>query len=111
MRGTVDIDVEPQARRGTNLPRMGDFNRSVVLDSIRRSRTGLSRVELGHSTGLSAQTVSNICRKLIDQQLVVEAGKASGAFSVLYAVPVILLYALVSRGMGASFTLSGAIKG
>ena len=33
------------------------------------------------------------------------------AFSVLYSVPVILLYALVSRGMGASFTLSGAIKG
>lgn len=74
----MDSDVEPQARRGTNLPRMGDFNRSVVLDSIRRSRTGLSRVELGHSTGLSAQTVSNICRKLIDQQMVVEAGKASG---------------------------------
>lgn len=33
------------------------------------------------------------------------------AFSVLYSVPVILLYVLVSRGMGSSFTMSGAIKG
>ncbi|MBX0299831.1 MULTISPECIES: carbohydrate ABC transporter permease [unclassified Cryobacterium] len=33
------------------------------------------------------------------------------AFSVLYSVPVILLYVLVSRGMGGSFTMSGAIKG
>lgn len=68
---------DPHARRGTNLPRMGDFNETVILDSIRRSRAGLSRVELVHSTGLSAQTVSNICRRLIDRDLVVEAGKAS----------------------------------
>jgi multiple sugar transport system permease protein len=33
------------------------------------------------------------------------------AFSALYSVPVILLYVLVSRGMGGSFTMSGAIKG
>jgi predicted NBD/HSP70 family sugar kinase len=64
-------------RRGTNLPRMGDFNRSVILDSIRRSRAGLSRVELAHSTGLSAQTISNIVRRLLDETLVVEAGKES----------------------------------
>lgn len=56
---------------------MGDFNRSVILDVIRRSENGLSRVELGHSTGLSAQTVSNICRKLLDQALIEEAGKES----------------------------------
>ncbi|MEC5183071.1 putative NBD/HSP70 family sugar kinase [Cryobacterium sp. MP_3.1] len=66
-----------RARRGTNLPRMGDFNAAVVLDAIRRSVNGLSRVELGHSTGLSAQTVSNICRRLIDRDMVLEAGKAS----------------------------------
>lgn len=65
------------SRRGTNLPRMGDFNRSVILEAIRRASSGLSRVELGHSTGLSAQTVSNICRKLLDQGFVEEAGKES----------------------------------
>ncbi|MFJ5846825.1 ROK family transcriptional regulator [Streptomyces sp. NPDC092903] len=64
-------------RRGTNLPRMGDFNESVVLDAIRRDRAGLSRVELAEATGLSAQTVSNITRRLIDQGVAHETGKQS----------------------------------
>ncbi|MFJ5957119.1 carbohydrate ABC transporter permease [Paenarthrobacter sp. NPDC092416] len=33
------------------------------------------------------------------------------AFSILYSVPVLLLYAVVSRSMGSSFALSGAMKG
>jgi predicted NBD/HSP70 family sugar kinase len=65
----------PQRRRGTNLPKMGDFNQAVILDSIRRSEEGLSRVELAGSAGLAAQTVSNICRRLLDAGLIVEAGK------------------------------------
>lgn len=72
---TID---QPTVRRGTNLPRMGDFNESVVLDAIRRAPDGLSRVELAAATGLSAQTVSNICRRLLDRGLVVEAGKKGG---------------------------------
>ncbi len=62
-------------RRGTNLPAMGDFNQSVILDAIRRSGSGLSRVELASATGLSAQTISNICRRLLDQEFIVAAGK------------------------------------
>lgn len=62
-------------RRGTNLPRMGEFNFSVILDAIRRSPDGLSRVELAGIVGLAAQTVSNICRRLLNQNLIVEAGK------------------------------------
>ncbi|MFJ1929386.1 MULTISPECIES: ROK family transcriptional regulator [unclassified Streptomyces] len=63
-------------RRGTNLPRMGDFNESVILDAIRRRGSGgLSRVELAQATGLSAQTVSNITRRLLDQGLARESGK------------------------------------
>ncbi|MFI9759241.1 ROK family transcriptional regulator [Streptomyces sp. NPDC051963] len=62
-------------RRGTNLPRVGDFNESVILDAIRRHPTGLSRVELAQATGLSAQTVSNITRRLLDQGLARESGK------------------------------------
>src|SRR6185312_7030985 len=65
----------PQRRRGTNLPKMGDFNQAVILDSIRRSEEGLSRVELAGLAGLAAQTVSNICRRLLDSGLIVEAGK------------------------------------
>ncbi|WP_129663456.1 ROK family transcriptional regulator [Phytoactinopolyspora endophytica] len=64
-------------RRGTNLPRVGDFNQAVILDTIRRSGDGLSRVELVGATGLSAQTVTNICRRLLDLGLIAEAGKQS----------------------------------
>ncbi len=64
-------------RRGSNLPRVGDYNRVLVLDGIRRSDGGVSRVELSALTGLSAQTVSNICRRLMVDGLVVEAGKHS----------------------------------
>ena len=33
------------------------------------------------------------------------------AFSILYSIPVILLYVLVSRGIGGSFAMAGAMKG
>ncbi|MET1064373.1 MAG: ROK family transcriptional regulator, partial [Arthrobacter sp.] len=62
-------------RRGTNLPRMGDFNLTVILDAVRRSPAGLSRVELAQIVGLSPQTISNISRRLLDQNLIYEAGK------------------------------------
>lgn len=68
---------ESRIHRGTNLPRMGDFNESVVLDAIRRVPAGLSRVELAQATGLSAQTVSNICRRLLDDGVAQEAGTTS----------------------------------
>lgn len=66
---------QPTPRRGTNLPRMGDFNLTVILEAIRRSSGGLSRVELAQIVGLSPQTISNISRRLLDQQLIMEAGK------------------------------------
>ncbi|MDQ4491532.1 ROK family transcriptional regulator [Sinomonas sp. ASV486] len=54
---------------------MGDFNLTVILDAIRRSESGLSRVELAQIVGLSPQTISNISRRLLDQKLIMEAGK------------------------------------
>ncbi|MEI3847090.1 MULTISPECIES: ROK family transcriptional regulator [unclassified Microbacterium] len=66
--------------RGTNMPRVADFNEAVVLNAIRRAPGGRSRVELTEESGLSAQTVSNICRRLLDQQLIVETGKQAVAF-------------------------------
>jgi predicted NBD/HSP70 family sugar kinase len=54
---------------------MGDFNLTVILDAIRRSKAGLSRVELAQIVGLSPQTISNISRRLLDQNLIYEAGK------------------------------------
>lgn len=59
-------------RRGTNLPRLGDFNQAVVLDAIRRRPGGVSRVELGTLTGLTPQTISNITRRLVEEGLVAQ---------------------------------------
>jgi predicted NBD/HSP70 family sugar kinase len=64
-------------RRGTNLPRMGDFNQTVVLDVIRRAGGGLARAEVARRTGLSPQTVTNVARRLLDLGLVVEEGEAA----------------------------------
>ncbi|MGP4016623.1 ROK family transcriptional regulator [Saccharopolyspora sp. 5N708] len=61
--------------QGTNLPRVGGFNRAVVLDTIRQHGE-VSRVELAQRTGLTAQTMSNIVRALIDDGLVTENGHA-----------------------------------
>lgn len=74
---TERVSRETGHRRGTNLPAMADFNQLVILDAVRRSATGLSRVELAESTGLSAQTVTNITRRLLDAGLIAEAGKES----------------------------------
>lgn len=54
---------------------MGDFNLTVIVDAIRRSSGGMSRVELAQIVGLSPQTISNISRRLLDQHLIIEAGK------------------------------------
>ncbi|MBW8763591.1 MAG: ROK family transcriptional regulator [Microbacterium sp.] len=55
---------------------MGDFNQAVILEAIRRSAEGVSRIELAAATGLSAQTVTNITRRLLDDGLIAEAGRA-----------------------------------
>jgi predicted NBD/HSP70 family sugar kinase len=72
----VRATADSSSRRGTNFSMTADFNQAVVLDSIRRSKAGASRVELGHVTGLSTQTVSNICRRLLDLKLIEETGKS-----------------------------------
>jgi predicted NBD/HSP70 family sugar kinase len=63
---------------GTNLLKVRDFNQQVVLEIIRGTR-GVSRTELAHETGLTAQTISNIVRRLLDEGLVLETGKKSPA--------------------------------
>jgi predicted NBD/HSP70 family sugar kinase len=63
--------------RGANLPAIAAFNDTVVLDAVRRSGGGLSRVELAAATGLTAQTVTNVVRRLLARGLIREAGKQS----------------------------------
>ncbi|TPW74660.1 ROK family transcriptional regulator [Schumannella soli] len=62
-------------RRGTNLLAVGGFNQAVVLDLIRRAPDGLSRVELARASGLSPQTIGNVVRRLLDDEVVLETGK------------------------------------
>jgi predicted NBD/HSP70 family sugar kinase len=64
-------------RTGTSLPALADQNEAVVLDWIRRTVGGQSRVELSQATGLSPQAVSNICQRLLDNGVIMEAGKSS----------------------------------
>jgi len=59
-------------RRGTNLSRVAGFNEAVVIDAVRRAPGGLSRVEISEQTGLSAQTVSNIVRRMLEAGLLLE---------------------------------------
>ena len=61
-------------RRGSNLHALGGFNQTVVFDTIRRAADGLSRVEIAQKTGLSAQTVSNVSRRLLNSCVIREAG-------------------------------------
>jgi predicted NBD/HSP70 family sugar kinase len=64
------------ARRAASQGRIADFNQTVILDSIRRSDDGVSRVELAAATGLSAQAVTNIVRHLLATGLISEGRRA-----------------------------------
>lgn len=59
----------------TATPTQGTGSTSVVLDAIRAAGT-VSRVGIAKVTGLTGATVSNVVRKLIDDGLVVEIGRA-----------------------------------
>lgn len=58
--------------RGSNLLRLADYNQAVILDLIRRS-PGRSRADLQRNSGLSSQTISNITRRLIDNEMIKES--------------------------------------
>jgi predicted NBD/HSP70 family sugar kinase len=63
-------------RTSTNLLWLGDLNQSRVLDAVRRAE-GISRVDLAAQTGLTAQAVSNIVRRLLEDGLILEDGRAT----------------------------------
>ncbi|WP_029150114.1 ROK family transcriptional regulator [Microbacterium indicum] len=62
-------------KSGSNMPAVGTYNQALVLDMIRRSDAGLSRSELAAETGLSAQTLSNVTRRLVAEGLVFEGDR------------------------------------
>lgn len=62
---------------GTNLARAGDYNQRVVLQAI-RTTSETTRVDLCRTTGLTAPTIANITRKLMEAGLVKEIGRLQG---------------------------------
>lgn len=66
------------SRTGTNLPAVGEYNQTVVLDAIRRRPEGITRSELAALTALSGMTVTKVCRRLLDAGLVDERGRRNG---------------------------------
>ncbi len=62
---------------GTNLKYAKAYNFRIVLETIRRFGP-ISRAEVARRTGLTAQTVSNITRELLDMGLIYEAERRRG---------------------------------
>ncbi|MFC7375467.1 ROK family transcriptional regulator [Brachybacterium sp. GCM10030268] len=88
MSGASETAMTGAVRRGTNLPRVAGYNQVLVLDLIRRA-PGLSRSDLVRRTGLTMQTLSNICRRLVEAGLIREAGRVRsgmGAPRIVYEV-------------------------
>lgn len=62
---------------GTNLERAADYNQRIVLQAIRVAGE-TTRAELATITGLTAPTIANITRRLLDLGLIAEAGRRFG---------------------------------
>jgi predicted NBD/HSP70 family sugar kinase len=63
---------------GTNLERAGDHNQRVILQAIRVGGP-ITRVALAQITGLTPPAVANITRRLLEDGLILEAGRVQGA--------------------------------
>lgn len=68
VRSSPTAPGEGRFQRGTNQSGMRDSNERLVLSLVRR-QSGLSKTDIARMTGLSAQTVSVIMRKLEDDGL------------------------------------------
>jgi len=62
---------------GTNLERAGDHNQRVTLQAIRVS-SPVTRTDLVEMTGLTAPAIANITKRLLNDGLILEAGRLQG---------------------------------
>lgn len=63
---------------GANLERVGDHNQRVILQAIRMGGP-ITRVALAQISGLTPPAVANITKRLLDDGLILEAGRVQGA--------------------------------
>jgi predicted NBD/HSP70 family sugar kinase len=62
---------------GTNLERAGDHNQRVTLHAIRVNGP-ITRTDLADITGLTPPAIANITRRLLNDALIMEAGRRKG---------------------------------
>src|SRR2546421_6766630 len=63
---------------GTNLERAGDHNQRVTLPAIRVNGP-ITRTDLADITGLTPPAIANITKRLMQDNLIKEAGRVRGA--------------------------------
>ncbi len=63
---------------GANLERVGDHNQRVILQAIRVNGP-ITRVTLAQISGLTPPAVANITKRLLEDGLILEAGRVQGA--------------------------------
>jgi predicted NBD/HSP70 family sugar kinase len=76
----AETDRQPRASTnlsGTNLERAGDYNQRVVLQAIRIQGL-ITRAELAKITGLTAPAIANITKRLLQEDLIMGAGRLTG---------------------------------
>lgn len=63
---------------GTNLERAGDHNQRVTLHAVRVNGP-ITRTDLADITGLTPPAIANITKRLLNDNLIMEAGRRHGA--------------------------------
>src|SRR5450631_3634805 len=63
---------------GTNLERAGDHNQRVTLHAVRVNGP-VTRTELALKTGLTPAAIANITNRLLNDRLILRAGRLRGA--------------------------------
>ncbi|HEV7714581.1 MAG TPA: winged helix-turn-helix transcriptional regulator, partial [Steroidobacteraceae bacterium] len=62
---------------GTNLERAGDHNQRVTLHAIRVNGP-ITRTDLADITGLTPPAIANITKRLLNDDLIMQAGRRHG---------------------------------
>jgi len=63
---------------GTNLERAGDHNQRVTLQAIRAAGGPITRADIADLTGLTAPAIANITKRLLNDGMILKAGRQLG---------------------------------
>ncbi|ESQ92392.1 ROK family transcriptional regulator [Asticcacaulis benevestitus DSM 16100 = ATCC BAA-896] len=63
---------------GTNLERAGDHNQRVTLQAVRAAGAPITRADIADLTGLTAPAIANITKRLLNDGMILKAGRQFG---------------------------------